>query len=89
MRLAGHLKWPSIRYGLQHNTSREIEEWFAFYNIEPYGDEWRQHGQTAMYIAAAHGAKNVKIEDFMPLPKKQSAEEVFGVFAVLHDYLKG
>lgn len=89
MRLAGHLGWPSIREGLAKNSSRDIEEWFAFGRIEPYGDEWRQSASIASLIAAAHGAKNVKIEDFMPIRRQQDPHEVFGVFEMLHDWMKG
>lgn len=87
MRLAGHLKWRSIREGLEANTSREIEEWFAFYRIEPYGQEWLQSAQIAGYIAAANGAKNVRFEDLMPVARKQTASEVFGVFQSLYSWM--
>lgn len=87
MRLAGHLKWRSIREGLAANTSRDIEEWFAFYRLEPYGDEWRQSGQVAAYIAAANGARNAQIEDFMPLPRRQTPQEVFDVFSQLFSWM--
>jgi hypothetical protein len=31
-------------------TTQQFEEWFAYYRIEPFGDEWRQAGIIAAEI---------------------------------------
>lgn len=55
-------------------SSHEFSEWMAFYDIEPFGDEWRQSGQIVSAIANSNrkkGARPFKIEDFMPIAPEQ------------------
>ena len=42
--------------------------WFAYWRIEPFGDEWRRSGRLASIVAAASGVRNAgDLEDkFMP-----------------------
>lgn len=52
-------------------SSRELSEWMAYYEIEPFG-EWRADVRSAivaMTVAAANRGKRQgapKLEDFMP-----------------------
>lgn len=65
---------------LRRMSSRELSEWIAFYNIEPFGEE-RQDLRNAMACCVMANAwrgkgKAFKINDFMLRfeQKKQSAE---------------
>lgn len=34
-----------------------LAEWMAYWQVEPFGDEWRRTGRLATIVAAAAGAK--------------------------------
>lgn len=71
-------------------SSRQIAEWMAYYNIEPFGEHpayWRA-GVIAATIANVNRGKRsrvVKPEDFMPpeLKAKQGTQSVEEMAAVL------
>ncbi len=67
-------------------TSRELTEWAAFEQVYgPLGPErgdW-QAAVVAHTIAAANGAKNAKLSDFLPQwggGKRQTGEEQLALF---------
>lgn len=66
MRLAGHLKWPSVAWGLARISSQELSEWWALERMEPWGDEWRQTATICNTIAASRGV-DIPVEKFMPI----------------------
>ena len=56
---------------LNRMSSREISEWWAFYQLEPFGRDadFLGHAITAQTVANVHRTKDVPpydIEDFMP-----------------------
>ena len=69
---------------LRRITSREITEWMAFSQLEPFGADagFLGHGITSATVANANWAKGQKAytaEDFMPAfegKKKQTVEEM-------------
>jgi len=57
-------------------SSAQISEWMAYYNLEPFGDDWRQTGVVAGVIAnvnrdAKKKRRPYEPEDFMPITKRQ------------------
>jgi len=83
----------TVKELLRRITYRELREWFAYYNIEPFG-EWRadlRQAITSMVIANVNRGKNQKAfkpEDFMPFekPKKrkpQTEEEMMAMLNLL------
>jgi len=56
----------------------ELAEWIAFWQIEPFGDDYRQTGSICCTTALVNGNKFSKPEDFMPSSRKQiqSPEEM-------------
>ena len=85
-RLAGFLKM-TVRELLDRMDAREFAEWIAFYNIEPFGDEWRMAGMqaaTTANCAAFRKGNSRQIEEFMPLKQReQTPAESRNVFAGL------
>jgi hypothetical protein len=63
--MAGRLKVNEV---LQELSSREISEWMAFWENEPFGDEWRQAATVAAASSMAWAKPGAKIspEQFMP-----------------------
>ena len=65
----------------------ELMEWIAFYNLEPFGDEWRMAGMQCATIAnyaPFRKGRGRKIEEFMPLKEReQTPAESRKVFAGL------
>jgi len=54
---------------LDRISSRELTEQREFYNLEPFGDEWRQVGTLAALLYNANRASNAQAlapDDFMP-----------------------
>jgi hypothetical protein len=75
-------------------TSRQIAEWHAFYNLEPFGwrEEWRRVAMIAAVIANVNRGKATRPfreSDFMPPDhvapagpaKRQSIEEQRSIIA--------
>lgn len=72
-RLAGHLKMTvaEIKKSMSY---KEFQEWFAFYELEPFGAEWLQTGSiaAAIYNNNANRKKSSKIlnpDEFLPVKK--------------------
>lgn len=56
--------------------SRELTEWAAFADLEPFGDEWRRTGEIAALLHNVHrreGADPVTAEAYMPLRDPQTS----------------
>ena len=73
---------------LDRISSREIAEWMAFSQLEPFGSEagYIGHAITAVTIANTHlgkGQKAKDVEDFMPKfgPKKEQTVDEMLQFA--------
>ena len=62
-------------------TARQLEEWKAFWELEPFGDEWRQVGVLACATQQAMAGRSYKgkPEWFMPAVRSvaKSAGEVW------------
>ena len=73
--MSGRLKVDAI---LRELSSREISEWMAFYELEPFGDEWRQTGTIAAAAVApyAKAGVTVKPEQFMPIRPETEDEPI-------------
>jgi hypothetical protein len=65
----------------------ELAEWEAFWQIEPWGDEWRQTARLATALCTAWGAKSLKEEMLMPSHRKrqQTPAEMFAELRKLAD----
>ena len=69
---------------LRRMDSRELAEWLAFYNLEPFGGDTQYigHAITAATVVNVHRDKNTKpakAEDFLPKyrkPKQTAAEQI-------------
>lgn len=71
---------------LDRMSPRLFNEWWAYHDLEPFGEDWAQTGMTCSLIANTMGGKKKggghwKPADFMPLPpvkvdpeKKSQAE---------------
>ena len=64
------MKWPSVAWGLENLSSRELVEWKAYFELEPFGferDDYRTALST-MFITNALigllGGKKSKQLDF-------------------------
>jgi len=76
----------TVRELLLRMDSRELSEWRAFYNLEPFGREAELYGHA---MNAAHvinsrrpKSKQVKVQDLMPQRKQeQTTEEMIGFAA--------
>ena len=70
---------------LDRVSSRELTEWMAFSQLEPFGSEtdFVGHAITASTMANIHrgkGKKAYSISDFLPKPKKeQTIEEMLQI----------
>lgn len=68
-------------------SSRELTEWMAFYELEPFGSdaEYYKHGITASAVYNVHlkkGAKQISPGDFIPKKKKpQTTKDMIAIAA--------
>ncbi|HEY1603848.1 MAG TPA: hypothetical protein VGG64_29875 [Pirellulales bacterium] len=75
--------------------ARELDEEYAYYLVEPYGEEWRQTGEicaTVVNAAGAYEREPLEAEDFLPvrLPKRrQSIDEQETIFDAAVAYGRG
>lgn len=55
---------------------RLFQEWHAFYELSPFGDDWRQTARICMVIQnmMRQKGKACKEEDFLPFKPKPVAE---------------
>lgn len=70
--------------------SRELTEWMALHDIEPFGDDWRRTGEIAAILHNVHrkeAAEPVTAEAYMPLrnprtsaTRPQTGQEVLTLF---------
>jgi hypothetical protein len=80
-----------VRYGLNvdamlaETTPEQLNEWIAYHQLEPWGDEWVQTATIASAIHNAQGNSSVSPLDFIPGQTERSEglsdEE-------LHEYIK-
>jgi hypothetical protein len=61
-RLALEMNEPDVDAFASRLTMRSLAMWQGFYDVEPFGDEWRQSMRLANMIRAMAGA-DVKVED--------------------------
>lgn len=45
-----------------------FRRWFAFYRLEPFGDDWRRTARATVILAGAFGAKTKEDSEEMFLP---------------------
>jgi hypothetical protein len=88
LRLAARLG-RTVEELLASISSAELTEQYAFYILEPYGQEWLQTAQQCAMAGNAAGGKKgggkFNTDDFMPTkpPKrKQSPSEILNIFKV-------
>lgn len=78
-------------------SSRELAEWMAYYEIEPFGEERAdvRAALVASTVANVHRGKKrraYKLDDFMPRferKTKQTADDMLGFFRALESKLDG
>lgn len=56
----------SVREAQQRIDSAEFAEWVAAYEIEPWGEDWRQTAVLQSTLINVNCKKKVRIEDCMP-----------------------
>ena len=76
MRLAAKLEWANVDAMMASMTTQQFEEWYAYYRIEPFGDEWRQSAIIAAEIrnkstVAYKVTREQPVEGFMPVSFKR------------------
>ncbi len=73
--LASHLKM-TFKELLERMDSRELSEWMAYYNLEPFGEERAdiRQGITSCVMANSFSNKKHKIDDFIPKFRQQRKE---------------
>jgi hypothetical protein len=67
--LAGYLK-KTVAELLDQLADYELDYWWGFYQLEPFGNEWWRHGQLCATVGnfSFGGAKrSLKPHDFMPI----------------------
>ena len=69
-----------MAWGLKRISSRELSEWMAFAQLEPFGADadFFGHAQTATVIANVNRGKDDKpftVEDFMPKRAEPKGEQ--------------
>lgn len=82
----------SVKRAQYEIDCNEFAEWMAFNELEPFGEEVEsiRSGIVAATVARAAGAKKVKIEDYMMIPKAtkepkepMSQDAIFNAFKSL------
>ena len=83
---------------LESMTPQQMDEWLAYYQVEPFGDEWLQAGTIAAVVynvvasvGSAMGGKSLKEkdmrdpDDFIPTdkPKRRRASTPAEQMAVI------
>ena len=80
---------PDVDALLRRMSSKKIAEWQAFWELEPFGDEWRQAGTVAAAALSPHVEKGRKVtaENFIPKPSEpeeqsegKTPEQILGMF---------
>ena len=64
---------------LEDMTPRQLDEWAAFYDVEPFGESWRQNSYICAMIGNSFGGKKgggtFQPQDFMPIPIPDEDQE--------------
>ena len=75
---------------MERISSQELNEWMAFYTLEPFGADayYLGHAITASTVANANRGKStkaMKVQDFMPQfeKKEQGVDEMLNIAAVM------
>jgi hypothetical protein len=62
-----------------------LDQWIAYYRLEPFGSEWRQSAQVAHEIALLRASETARggvtppevvFEDYMPMDSDQGSKNV-------------
>ena len=87
--LAGHLGM-TVDQLVRSMSVDEFAEWQAFYQLEPFGEDWRQTAYVCTMIGNGNGGRGVgrpyRPRDFLPVhppSRQQSPEEMIAVFRQL------
>ena len=60
-----------------------LYEWLAFYQLEPFGDEWLRHAITTCQFYNANRGKSqpkLKPQDFMPVERRpQTPQQIHDI----------
>ena len=70
-------------------TAKELSEWMAYYEVEPFGEERADYrsAMIAWVLASIYAKKGhkPKIEDFMPFQDKTKRQQTAGeIQSMLH-----
>lgn len=72
-----------MREAQERIDSAEFAEWLAYYNLDPWGDDWQQAAMIGSLITYGPLKKPIKQADLIPgkrRRKRQTPEEMMGVF---------
>lgn len=62
-----------------------LYEWLAFYELEPWGDEWLRHAITTCQFYNVHRGKNQPLrhpKDFMPVESRpQTPQQIHDILS--------
>jgi len=63
-----HLGFPHPDFLTHILTPEQVDEWWAYYVTEPFGDDWERTAMLCAITANTSGAtrKSLKVKDFMP-----------------------
>jgi len=77
---------------LDTTDSLELAEWIAYWQLEPFGDDWEQTATVCETIAFAHGATKADRDIWRPTRKRgiqeQPPEQMAAEFAKIEAFLK-
>jgi len=67
-RLAAHHRIPEPEKWKRTVTLRQIEKWFAYWKVEPFGNDWDRTARQTLFILKALGAgvDASFVETFLP-----------------------
>lgn len=72
---------------LARMTARKFQEWKAFWELEPFGDEWRQTGVSAAASVSPHVKKTPDPETYMPPTRGIQLTKAKGVWRKVTEFL--
>lgn len=67
-RLATHHRIADVEEWMSRTTMRQIVKWYAYWKVEPFGDDWTRTALSTLYVLKALGATVDEsfIERFLP-----------------------
>lgn len=67
-RLATHHRIADVEAWMQRTPLRQILKWYAYWKVEPFGDDWTRTAVSTLFIlqALGHNLNEEFIEKFMP-----------------------